>query len=115
MQALYKGVFLAYFIIVSLLLLMPLPTGSEPMMNDKIAHILIFFVMSFLVARAYPQLNFIRILVPLLICYGACVELLQGWSGYRQFSLLDLAADAAGIFLYLLVGGVAKKAGKQMS
>ena len=107
--AIFKIVFFAYFIMVTLFLLIPMPAGGEPLINDKVAHALIFFLLSLFIAQAYPHLNFIKTLAPGLVIYGITIELLQGISGYRSFSLLDFGADIIGIILYVCTAGLIYK------
>lgn len=79
------------------------------MINDKVAHGLIFFTLAFLIHRAYPQFKFLIILAPILAAYGFIIEIIQGISGYRTFSILDFGADIAGIVLYVCALGLMYK------
>jgi hypothetical protein len=38
---------------------------------------------------------------------GAALEFVQGWSGFRSFEYLDMAADTAGVTAGWLLGGTA--------
>jgi VanZ family protein len=70
--------------------------------NDKAGHLSAFFVLAFLVDFSFPGSRFGRSKVLALFGYGLLIEVLQHFLPYRDFSLLDLAADGAGIALYLL-------------
>ena len=106
---LFKVAFFIYLMLVTLFLLVPLPAGGEPLVNDKVAHALIFFLLAFLFERAYPQFKFTTILAPILVCYGFSIEVIQGVSGYRNFSMLDFGADIIGIILYMCAVGLVYK------
>ena len=99
----YKYLFHATLLIVTILFLMPVPQAADSLVNDKLIHALVFFGLSFLFDRAYVGLNSLIYLVPALISYGLLIEVLQGFSGYRMFSLADLIADLVGILVYLLI------------
>ena len=99
----FRIIFYSYLLIVTLFLLLPLPAGGEPLINDKVAHTLIFLTLAVLIHRAYPQFKFMKTHAPILALYGFCIEVIQGMSGYRTFSMLDFAADVFGILLYAMV------------
>ncbi|WP_255371060.1 VanZ family protein [Cupriavidus sp. YR651] len=73
----------------------PLPTTGW----DKTNHLLAFSVLAVLGLRAWPTRRW-RVLVGLVV-YGALIEVLQGMSGDREPSWLDLLADTIGIALGL--------------
>lgn len=73
----------------------PLPTTGW----DKTNHLLAFSVLAVLGLRAWPARRW-RVLVGLVV-YGALIEVLQGMSGDREPSWLDLLADTIGIALGL--------------
>ena len=106
---LFKAVFFAVLLLVTLFLLIPLPAGGEPLVNDKVMHGLIFFVLSVLIHRAYPQVKFIKTHAPILAIYGFCIEVVQGLSGYRTFSMMDYVADIIGIVIYIIAAAVMYK------
>ena len=68
--------------------------------NDKLAHVLSFFVLALLADLSFPKRRFDWAVWAPLILYGLAIEIVQDQLPYRTFSLLDLAADAAGIFAY---------------
>jgi len=71
--------------------------------NDKLLHALAFFVLAFLVDGAFLARSFVSFKMPLLISYGLFIELVQLYLSYREFSLLDLVADATGILCFWVV------------
>ena len=82
---------------------MPVPEQADSLINDKVAHAVIFFGLSVLIDLAYRNYKFLFMLALVLLGYGLIVELLQGFSGYRAFSVFDLIADAVGIAFYAIV------------
>ncbi len=70
---------------------------------DKANHILAFFVLAGLADLAYPGSSPARGWEKWvsLLAFGLFIEAVQYFLPYRQFSLLDLAADGIGIWLYV--------------
>jgi VanZ family protein len=84
---------------VSALAFAPLP--APPLTGtDKADHILAFTVLAALAAGAYPGRQRLLARSILLLAYGAFIEVVQYFLPYRESSLLDLTADAAGILLF---------------
>ena len=101
-RLIFRLALLAYLTIISVLAFAPL--SSTPGTGyDKVNHILAFFVLAGLADLAYP--------VPssdhgwarwaCLLGFGFFIEAVQYFLPYREFSLLDLAADGFGIWLYV--------------
>lgn len=70
--------------------------------KDKIVHALVFFSFASLLDIATPR-SFWRWKLPLLLSYGAGIEILQALTPWRSFSFADFAADAIGVLLYWLL------------
>lgn len=70
---------------------------------DKANHFLAFFVLLALLDVAYPALHFLRHQIFILIGYGILLELLQSMVAGRDASLLDVAADCAGLAGYAII------------
>jgi len=70
--------------------------------NDKVSHILAFYVLSFLVDFSFAKREFVTPKVLALLGYGLLIETIQYFLPYRTCSFLDLSADAVGIALYWL-------------
>jgi len=68
-------------------------------MNDKINHVIAFFLLALLVDLSFPVWSF-RTKVFVLIAYGLSIEVVQAYLPYRSCSLFDLGADAGGLALY---------------
>ncbi len=85
------------------------PIPSTP--SDKINHLLAFLELTVLTRLAWPELRPYWS-VPALLLFGLALEIVQAYLPYRDFSLADLAADAAGIFIGLLPWPGLPRAGK---
>ena len=68
-------------------------------MNDKVDHVIAFFVLALLVDFSFPAWTF-RTKVVVLLAYGLSIEIIQANLPYRSCSLFDLGADAVGLALY---------------
>jgi VanZ family protein len=69
---------------------------------DKANHLLAFAVMAALADRGWPGRRLEGRRWALLLGYGLLIETVQQFLPLRHFSLLDWAADAVGILIYLL-------------
>ena len=74
-----------------------IPVAGE--MNDKVNHVLAFFVLALLIDLSFPSWSF-RTKAVMLIGYGFSIEIAQSYLPYRSCSLFDLGADAVGLALY---------------
>ncbi|HPN39254.1 MAG TPA: VanZ family protein [Melioribacteraceae bacterium] len=99
--------FIAYFIILSVLLLMPsqkLPDVFE--VSDKIKHYFAFLAFTFLFSlschfnkrRTIKVRNIFIIVGVLAVLYGGLTELIQSYVPGRSGDLYDLSLDALGSF-----------------
>lgn len=70
----------------------PVPASA----SDKVNHLIAFIELTLLARLAWPELKAIWPAAALL-AYGLGIEVVQAGLPYRDFSLADLAADAAGI------------------
>lgn len=77
----------------------PYPVPSSP--NDKINHLIAFTELTILARLGWPRLSGLWLIPPLLL-FGFAIEMIQSQLPYREFSLADLAADAAGVAVGLL-------------
>ena len=72
------------------------------LINDKVAHGSIFFVLSFLsfhsLGRQYGLLTLVA-----LACFGLLIEVIQYFLPWRSFSWMDWVADISGILAYELI------------
>jgi len=70
--------------------------------NDKVKHILAFYVLAFLADYSTPNIRFNLNKGLLVLAYGLLIEVIQYFLPYRECSLFDLAADGFGIATYVL-------------
>lgn len=71
-------------------------------LNDKMNHILAFYVLALLIDFSFPEGRFDFSKVITLLGYGLLIESVQYLLPYRTFSLFDLSADAIGLLAYKL-------------
>lgn len=77
------------------------PSGVS--VNDKLIHILVFFGFAFLMDLASARKPFwLWKGLPLLV-YGVGIEVLQYFTPFRSFSVMDMVADCGGILVYFLL------------
>lgn len=69
---------------------------------DKLNHAFAFFTLFLLLDNAFPARHLLKVKLGLLLGYGIFIEIVQGFVG-REPSLLDVAADMAGMMLYWLL------------
>lgn len=62
--------------------------------NDKVAHALAYFALMAWFGQIYGLR--LRLILALLLM-GATIEILQGWTGYRDMSAADGFANAIGV------------------
>jgi VanZ family protein len=93
--------FWIYVIVIFIIAVIPgqVPLGSE---NDKINHLLAFFVFMILACLSYGKTNPVFLILAGLL-YGILIEIVQLFVPFRTFSYLDIASDLAGLALGWLV------------
>jgi VanZ family protein len=79
------------------------PPGVFELASDKAWHTLAYLVLSLSSCIAYrkPPAPFVRFF--LLLGFSFMIEVLQHFVPNRQFSLLDLVANAAGLLIGMMV------------
>ena len=99
-----KGMFWLAFAAISVLALLPGPAAPPRLLGtDKIEHAAAFLVLTLLAAFGWRGLPLWFISLA-MITHGLMIELIQGSPILqRTMSLADLAADAVGIVLALLL------------
>jgi VanZ family protein len=68
--------------------------------DDKVNHVLAFFVLGLLADFSFPKRGLGPSKIFALLGYGLLIEVIQYFLPYRTFSLYDLAADGVGLTLY---------------
>ena len=71
--------------------------------NDKFIHVVVFFGFAVLVDLSSSRKPFWFWKGLPLLAYGIGVEVMQYFTPFRSFSILDMVADFAGILLYVLL------------
>lgn len=101
-RRLLMQLFLILLAVGLVLALIPSPDTGGIEVNDKLMHTTAFLAYAILLDMASSR-DFWRFQVPILLGYGALIEVLQSFTPWRMFSLWDFAADALGILLYWLL------------
>lgn len=84
--------------------IMPAEDAPTVFADDKLNHILAFFVLSFMARIAWPQFNTF-LLLGMLAVFGGTIEILQFSMGLgRQADWMDFAADVLAILIGMLFG-----------
>ena len=76
------------------------PFDALTLLNDKLEHAAAFFGLAFLLDFAWPRQTWDWAKWLPLLGYGLFIEVVQYFIPFREFSLWDLTADAAGLLLY---------------
>ncbi len=71
--------------------------------NDKLIHAVVFFGFAFLVDLASSRKPFWLWKGLPLLAYGIGIEVVQYFTPFRSFSVIDMVADFAGILIYFLL------------
>lgn len=91
-------------LLVLIAALIDAPEALDYGLGDKMMHLLTFFMLGLLSESAYPRSPPLWRLASALLAYGLLIECLQYLLPWREFSMLDWAADGAGLLLWLLIG-----------
>jgi VanZ family protein len=93
-------------VVTTLLSLSPQPAPLPDISNaDKVAHLLTYALLAFLVDASWPKRRFAWREWLALLAYGVMIELVQSQIPGRFMSLGDIAANATGIGIYALLIG----------
>jgi VanZ family protein len=85
---------------IIVLSLIPNPPELIPVeQGDKAEHLLAYGMLMFWFAQVYVRQPGRMIAAALLVALGIALEYVQGWTGWREFSYADMAADAVGVGL----------------
>ena len=82
------------------------PHPPEPLSfpnADKLEHAVAYGSLSLWFCQIYLSARSRTIALALLIGLGIALEFVQGWTGYRDFEVLDMVADSVGVLLGLLL------------
>jgi len=65
--------------------------------GDKFGHVAAYAALMFWFANLFETLNRRSMLATGFVVLGIALEFVQGWTDYRTFELVDMAADAFGV------------------
>jgi VanZ family protein len=98
----YRTLFTVTFLAVAYLSFMPAPEmGDLQRISDKVHHAFAFYVLALLLDFAAPRSEFGLRKFFVLMAFGVAIECVQYFLPWREFSLLDMVADAVGLLLYV--------------
>jgi VanZ family protein len=76
--------------------------------NDKLIHVIIFFILAVLVDYSFHESSFGFYKILFLMIFGLLIEVIQYFIPSKHFSLYDLAADCIGVALFWLIMLISK-------
>jgi len=91
-------------VIATLILTMSVVSGfvRPGMFNDKLAHMMIFFTLAFLLSHWLGE-RYGVLAISALVIFGLLIEVIQYYLPWRSFSYRDWAADIIGIIFYQIL------------
>ncbi len=102
-RAVLRVLFMMLLVVGLVVSLMPMDGVVDLANNkDKLAHAFGFFAYAWLLDLSTLR-SFWRWKFPLLLGYGALIEVLQALTPWRAFSGWDFLADTTGVLLYWLL------------
>ncbi|MEM0514110.1 VanZ family protein [Pseudoalteromonas sp. YIC-827] len=99
----YQGLFLISLVVCTMLFAKEVKGAAVNLFPhiDKVAHFGIFFILAFIMDKAFKIPFFVQVI--LLSLYGAAIEWMQNMLPYRQASIGDFIADASGAASYFVL------------
>lgn len=89
------GLLVAVIVYFSLMHNPPAPLAFNN--ADKLEHALSYAVLTWWFCQIYHSTRTRVLLMVSLVGLGVAVEYVQGWSGYRNFDVMDMLADGVGV------------------
>jgi VanZ family protein len=102
-RSLYRVLLAVLLVVITYLAIVPVPIAIVQETSDKLEHILAFVALAFAVDGAFPGRPFDWTKILVLLAYGLAIEVVQLGLPNRFYDMLDVAADAVGVFAYRLV------------
>ena len=106
-------IFVAAILICTVMAVMPGSIDPTGFMNDKLKHVIVFFVLSLMLDRlAFPTERFSWFKPLGLLAFGVLLEVLQDTLGFRKGSnqdLLDILSNLVGITGYFVLALMMKR------
>ena len=95
------GWMLVFFVIY--LSLTPAPIEMPTEQGDKFGHAIAYAAIMSWFANVYgAPVRRVHFAIGFIVL-GICLEFVQAWTGYRSFEVADMAADAAGVVVGLIL------------
>ena len=94
-----RALFAVALVLVFVVSVMKISLGPDFRFSDKVGHAVVFFLLAALGQLGYAERRVVARLMLALLGYGLFIELVQALLPWREFSLWDWAADAAGVAL----------------
>jgi len=94
-----RALFAVALVLVFVGSVLRITVGPDFRFSDKVAHAVAFFLLVALAQLGYAERGLAARLMLALLGYGLFIELVQALLPWREFSLLDWAADGLGIAL----------------
>ena len=114
LQTLWRALFCMALIVITWLGFTSEPYPIPSAASDKANHLLAFMVLAILARLGWPSIG---LMVPLVVLasYGIALELGQAITPWRDFAVLDVMADVAGILIgYALLALVVRLTGARL-
>lgn len=106
-------VFVTAILICTVMAVIPGSIDPTGFMNDKLKHVVVFFVLALMLDRlAFPTERFSWFKPLGLLAFGVLLEVLQDTLGFRQGStqdLLDILSNLVGVTGYFLLAAIVKR------
>ena len=99
----FRALLTTALVVITWLALSPSPPVDAGV-SDKLQHAVAFLTLALLADRSWPDADYWLPKALPLLAYGGLIELAQAGTAARTAEWLDLAANAAGLALYPLVG-----------
>jgi VanZ family protein len=109
----YRAVFLTGILAVAVLSLLPQEAIPGVEQNDKVLHVLAYFLLGASGRLAFPSIRSLWLLILGLILFGGAIELAQGLVG-RDPSEADALVNILGTVLGAMIASLAPRPRRQM-
>lgn len=76
---------------------LPNPPSHYTLINDKLAHFLVFLIIGLSAWAIWPKSRVPTLILPLLAVYGGTIEIVQHFVPNRFLSVLDWISDIGGL------------------
>ncbi|HWI13310.1 MAG TPA: VanZ family protein [Burkholderiales bacterium] len=102
LRAAWLAIAWALVALVIYLSVTPRPVEIPVDEGDKLGHLLAYGTVMLWFAQVYEDRARWRVMLGLVLL-GIALEFVQRWTGYRTFDVWDMAADAAGVLIGIVL------------